>query len=93
MYLGCHLLQKPVEFSAGIKNLQKHIKQLTFKDLPTEERAENLFFTDSVKERRGINWWRGLFGISDAKPHGLEWDIVKPKPFCFHEKNPTVFFC
>lgn len=52
MYLGCHLLQKPVEFSAGIKNLQKHIEQLTFKDLPTEEHAENLFFKDR-QEKRG----------------------------------------
>lgn len=55
MYLGCRLLQKPVEFSAGIMNLQKHIEQLTFKDLPTEEHVENLFFEDSIKERQGIN--------------------------------------
>lgn len=55
MYLGCHLLQKPVEFSAGIKNLQKHTEQLTLKDLPTEVRADNLFFKDSIKERPGIN--------------------------------------
>lgn len=54
-YLGCHLLQKPVESSAGIKNLQKHVEQLTFKDLPTEECPENLFYKESIKERWEIN--------------------------------------
>lgn len=53
MYLGCRLLQKPVEFSAGIMNLQKHIEQLTFKDLPTEERVENLFYWGQHKREAG----------------------------------------
>lgn len=43
---------KPVEFSAGIKNLKKQIEQLTFKDLPGEKFAKNLFFKGSVKERQ-----------------------------------------
>lgn len=85
MYLVWHLLQKPVECSVEIKNLQKHIGKST-KDLPTEESAENLVFKNSTKERQNeLISWTACNMTCKISYSGK--DHCKSQPFSFHEEK------